>query len=102
MESSSLPSTLIGLDLVAKEPEPGQVYRIGSKLSEFIFEYHPETKRVYMGRVGIKPMIGELVADNIVTHGDALNAVLVWHRGYRTAKLEIDAPKDPVPGLDKF
>lgn len=97
-----MPTTLVGLDFKAMEPKPGQVYRIGSSLTEFIFEWHPITKRVYMARTGTKPMIGELIADNIAVRGDAENVVLIWHRGYRTAKLEIDAPKDPVPGLDKF
>lgn len=97
-----MPTTLIGLELRSLDPQPGQVYRIGSPLTDFIFEWHPETKRVYMARENTKPMIGELIADNITNLGDALNAVLVWHRGYRTAKLEIEAPKEPVPGLDKF
>lgn len=89
-------------NLVAKKPEPGQVYRIASALTQFIFEWHPKTKRVYMARVGTTPMIGELVADNIKTRGDAENVALVWHRGYRTKEYELQGAKDPVPGLDKF
>lgn len=97
-----MPTTFLGLDLRTPDPLPGQVYRIGSSLREFIFEWHPERKRVYMARVGTVPMIGELIADSITTRADAENAVLIWHRGYRTREYEIQAPKDPTPGLDKF
>lgn len=99
-----MPTTLLfdGGGIRSPEPQPGQVYRIHSPLVQFVFEWHPEKKRVYMGRVGTRPMIGEMIADNIVTRGDAENAVLIWHRGYRTRQYEIEAPKDAVPGLDKF
>jgi hypothetical protein len=99
-----LPSTLIFDADGPRTPEfqPGQIFHISSPLTEFVFEWHPETKRVYMARVGTKPMIGELIADNITGRGDAVNAVLIWHRGYRTREYETVAAKDPVPGLDRF
>ena len=59
---------------------------------QFRFEWHPGTRRVYLIRVGATPVIGEAMAFEITTHGAAQNAVLIWLRGYRQAKLEMDDP----------
>lgn len=59
---------------------------------QFRFEWHPETRRVYLMRENVKPLIGEPIAFEITTHGDAFNAVQIYLRGYRQAKLELDQP----------
>ena len=56
---------------------------------QFRFEFHPQKHRVYLIRVGAVPEIGEAVAFDIVDTGAATNAVLIWLRGYRTAKGEM-------------
>jgi hypothetical protein len=61
---------------------------------QFRFEWHPRTKRVYTIRVGATPEVGELIAFDVENHGQAINAVNIWCRGYRTA-----VAGRPVPGL---
>src|SRR5574341_318943 len=56
---------------------------------QFRFEYHPIKRRCYLIRVGAAPEIGEVIAFNIENEGAAHNAVLIWLRGYRTAKGEM-------------
>lgn len=56
---------------------------------QFRFEYHPFKKKVYLIRVGAKPEIGEVFAHDVETEAAAHNAVLIWLRGYRTAKGEM-------------
>jgi hypothetical protein len=56
---------------------------------QFRYEYHPTKSKVYLVRVGVKPEIGEAIAHNIMDEGAAHNAVLIWLRGYRTAKGEM-------------
>lgn len=58
-------------------------------LPEYRFEYHPAKKKVYAIRVGAEPEIGEVFAHDVESDGAAHNAVLVWLRGYRTAKGEM-------------
>lgn len=55
---------------------------------QFRFEWHPKQKVVYMISVGASPEIGEPIAENADDHGRAQMAVLIWLRGYRTAKAE--------------
>lgn len=52
------------------------------------FEYHEAKKNVYLIRA-TSPTHGEAIAHNIETEGAAHNAVLIWLRGYRAAKLEL-------------
>lgn len=59
---------------------------------QFRFEWHPGAKRVYLIRVGGVPIVGEPIAFEVTTHGGAQNAVLIFLRGYRQAKLELDEP----------
>ena len=46
------------------------------------FEWHPGARKVYLVRIGTIPEHAERLADNIETHGDAINAMLIWSRGY--------------------
>lgn len=76
--------------------QPGsQIYHIKTPtFPQFRFEWHPSTRRVYLIRVGATPVIGEPMAFEVKTHGDAQNAVLIWLRGYRQRTLEIDEPME--------
>ena len=56
---------------------------------QFRFEYHATKRKIFLIRVGVKPEIGEVFAHNIDTEGAAYNAVMIWLRGYRTAKGEM-------------
>lgn len=62
--------------------------------SQFRFEWHGDQERVYLIRLDATPLHGEPIAFAIKTHGDAQNAVLIWLRGYRQARLEIDEPRE--------
>lgn len=69
--------------------KPEQILHIAAPtFPQFRFEYHPQKRRVYLARVGAKPEIGEVLAHEIDNDGAAQNAVLIWLRGYRTAKGE--------------
>lgn len=68
---------------------PERIYHIKApNAPQFRFEYHPGIKKVYLIRVGAVPEIGEMFAHEIETEGAAWNAVLIFLRGYRTAKAE--------------
>lgn len=64
---------------------------------EFRFEYHEAKKNVYLIRA-TSPTHGEAIANNIDTEGAANNAVLIWLRGYRAAKLELTSLKSGETG----
>lgn len=57
--------------------------RVPDLSSKFRFEWHPVSRRVYLIRLGTMPLVGDPIALNISTYGDAFNATLVWCRGYR-------------------
>jgi hypothetical protein len=70
-----------------------QIYHIKTPtFPQFRFEWHPGARRVYLIRVGAAPVIGEAMAFEVKTHGDAQNAVLIWLRGYRQRSLEMQEP----------
>lgn len=72
---------------LGREPHPSangqKVLKISNpKLSgRYRFEWHPKARKVYLIRVAPRE-IGEVLAFNIETHGDAANAVLIWSRGF--------------------
>lgn len=59
---------------------------------QFRFEWHPQSRKVYVIRLGMTPEIGEPFAHEIRDQGAAVNAVLIWLRGYKAAKAELAAP----------
>ena len=68
------------------------IYKIQSQqLPQFRFEWHPRGRKVYVVRVGALPEVAELIADNIDNHGAAINATLLWCRGYHACRLEREA-----------
>jgi hypothetical protein len=56
------------------------------------FEWHPETKRLYMIRLGGPLQIGEPIAYDVVTEGMAINYCQCWLRGWRERDMTITAP----------
>lgn len=72
---------------LGREPHPTgaarKVWNMSSPATPHLrFEWHPGKRNVYLVRLGQKPEIGEVMAFNIETHGDAINAVNIWLRGY--------------------
>lgn len=70
-------------------PAPGAILHIRApNLPQFRFEWHPGRRRVYLVRHVDGHDVGEPIAFEIDTHGGAVNAVLIWTRGYRTRERE--------------
>lgn len=55
---------------------------------QFRFEWHEQAKRVYLVRLEVLPHMGDPIAFDIADHGAAINAVMIWCRGYNAAKAE--------------
>jgi hypothetical protein len=58
------------------------------RLPQFRFEWHRDSKRVYLVRLGGFPEIGEPIAYEVADQGQATNAVLIWCRGYHEGRRE--------------
>lgn len=76
------------LEYMGRDPHPTgagrAIYHITAPMAaEFRFEWHPQKRIVYLIRIGAVPEVGQAIAHCIETHGDALNAVLIWMRGFR-------------------
>lgn len=74
-------------------PPPDGIYVIKiPDLMRFRFEWHSRSHKVYMIDLGQTPPEGktsieaEVVAVEVVDHGAAITAVLIWCRGFRTAR----------------
>jgi hypothetical protein len=63
-------------------------------LPEFRFEWHPQAQRVYIIRLAVTPLVGEPFAFDIKDHGAAINATLIWTRGYRAAQMWAPTKED--------
>lgn len=50
---------------------------------QYRFEWHPQSRKVYLIRVGTVPLIGEVIAEHAETHGHAFNFVQTFLRGFR-------------------
>lgn len=59
------------------------------RVPQFHFEWHPETKKVYVIRLGVVPLVGEVIAEHADTHGQAYGFVQTWCRGYKTRDAEL-------------
>lgn len=60
----------------------------------FRFEWHETKKIVYLIRIGAVPEFGQAIAVNVEDHGAAYNTVLIWLRGYKEAKQELQNVQD--------
>jgi hypothetical protein len=62
---------------------------------QYRFEWHPQKRIVYLIMVGSKPLIGQAIAHHVETHGQAINTVNTFLRGWRVR----DAEGAIVPSL---
>lgn len=68
------------------------IYHVSNpRLPQFRFEWHPHVRKVYLIRLGSRRDVGDPIADNVETHGAAVNTVLVWSRGYHEARRAIQS-----------
>ena len=92
MSKSSLevaaPAVLRGLHApCGPAPATGEIMQIkATTFPDLRFEWHPESKRVYVIRLGTTPEFAEPFAFEIENSGTAHNAVLIWLRGYRAGQ----------------
>lgn len=63
-----------------KQPEFEKLYR---------FEYHPQTRKVFVIRLWEKVRICDPIAIDVKDLGSGVNAVLIYLRGYREARRNI-------------
>jgi len=63
---------------------------------QYRFEWHPQTRKVYLARMNVKPVVGEIIAEHVETHGHAFGAVQTWLRGYHEGR----APDIAKPHLE--
>lgn len=74
-------------EFIGRDPHPSgpeAVYHIKQPLfPEYRFEWHPQARKVYLIRLGSEPLIGEVIAEHAETHGEAINYVQTFLRGYR-------------------
>lgn len=61
------------------------------------FEWHPQSRKVYLVRLGRKPLVGEVIAEHAETHAAGYGAVQTWLRGYREGRTP-DVPKPHLEG----
>lgn len=52
-------------------------------LTEYSFEWHPETQKVYAIRLGVNPTIGELIFHPVGDQTTFSRVVEIWIKGYR-------------------
>lgn len=78
-------------EFLGKEPDPSgggrTVLKIHTVRTGFMFEWHPITQRVFLVRMDIKTNasgvhVAECIAQDIVTHGEAVNAANIFNRGF--------------------
>lgn len=71
---------------VVMPAEPTILHVRQPALPQFRFEYHPAARTVYLVRLGVTPLHGDPIANDIDSHAGAINAVLIFSRGYMEAR----------------
>jgi hypothetical protein len=76
------------LEFQGRDPHPsGADQRIlhikQPSFPQYRFEWHPQSRKVYLIRVGAVPLIGEVLAEHAETHAAAYNFVQTFLRGFR-------------------
>jgi hypothetical protein len=74
------------LSVEAVQPPVDAIQHFKNAILNLEFEWHPVTKKVY--RIYFDSSAqrhGEAIAHDIVNHGAAWNAVLIYQRGYQQA-----------------
>lgn len=83
-------------EFLGRDPHPSgtdKVYHIKQpNFPQYHFEWHPQTRKVYLIRVGTVPLIGEVLAEHAETHGHAQNFVQTFLRGYREGQMPASKP----------
>jgi hypothetical protein len=59
---------------------------------QYRFEWHPQSRKVYLIRLGTSPLIGEILAEQAETHGAAHNFVQTFLRGFREGQMPTPKP----------
>lgn len=76
------------------QPHTKNILHINAPLAGFRFEYHQKEQIVYLVRKSVSgPEIGDPIYVGCETHGAAIMGVLLWCRGYKEAKLELQLEK---------
>lgn len=76
------------LEWLGRDPHPtgGGKAILNCSAAGHRFEWHPHKRMVYLIREHANPVVGEVIAFNVETHGDAKNAVLIWLRGFNEGR----------------
>jgi hypothetical protein len=85
--------------VVLSPAQDSRIYHIASPtMPELRFEWHEGVQRVYVIRLAVTPLVGEPFAFDIKDHGAAINATLIWTRGYRAAQMWAPTKEGPTHG----
>lgn len=89
-------------EFIGRDPHPSGAGRDVLHIKQpnypqFRFEWHPGTRKVYLIRVGSKPLIGEKLAEHAETHAEAYAYVQTFLRGFREGQAP-DLPKLHLEG----
>lgn len=83
-------------EFLGRDPHPtgrDLVYHIKQpNYPQYRFEFHPQSRKVYLIRLGTTPLIGEILAEHAETHGDAYNFVQTFLRGFREGQTPTPKP----------
>lgn len=78
------------MEFLGRAPDPTgaghSIWKIQNHAIGQFFEWHPQKRIVYL--VHAETNVGEAIAFDIETHGDAINAVNIFTRGYKLAAKE--------------
>jgi hypothetical protein len=80
--------------IVQEEHKPGKIWHFNVATLLLHFEWHEQSKRLFLVHDQAQPVIGELIGENIMDHGSAWNGVLMFCRGYKAARFELDPTKE--------
>lgn len=88
-------------EFLGRDPDPtGANSRIlhikQPSFPQFRFEWHPQSRKVYLIRTGAAPVIAEKLAEHAETHAEAYAYVQTFLRGFR----EGQAPDVSKPHLE--
>jgi len=84
-------------EFIGRDPHPTgasqPVYHIKQpNFPQYRFEWHPQSRKVYLIRIGRKPLIGEVIVEHAETHGAAFNFVQTFLRGLREGQSPLPKP----------
>lgn len=87
-------------EFLGRDPHPSgqaKIYHIKQPaFPQYRFEWHPQSRKVYLIRTGRTPLVGEILAEHAETHGAAYNFVQTFLRGFREGQMPM--PKSHLEG----